>query len=80
MPPHPPARSRSNHQRVAEKAGADPTLLRRAIQEQLALLGGGGGGPGGMAAALAAALVRVKASCSFEEFVAATRTLLLFVG
>lgn len=69
--------------------GADPAGLRRAIQEQLALLGppasgaaggGSGGGPGPMATALAAALGRVKAGCSFGEFVAAAKTLLVFVG
>lgn len=63
--------------------GADPAGLRRDILEQLTLLGAppsGGAGPGPMAAALAAALGRVKAGCSFEEFVAAAKTLLVFVG
>lgn len=71
-----------NQQKVAEKVGADPAGLRRAILEQLTLLGAppSGAGPGPMAAALAAALGRVKAGCSFEEFVAAAKTLLVFVG
>lgn len=74
---------------MAEKVGADPAGLRRSIQEQLSLLrvpasgsagGSSAGGPGPMATALAKALGHVKAGCSFEQFVAAAKTLLLFVG
>jgi hypothetical protein len=76
---------------VGELRGADQAGLRRAITAQLALLGslgggasgGGGAGSGGrgpMAAALAAALARVKAGCSYGEFVAAARTLLAYVA
>jgi hypothetical protein len=71
---------------VAELRGADQAGLRRAIQQQLALLGpaagggGGGGGSGALVTALASALARVKAGCSYDEFVAAAKTLLTFVG
>lgn len=69
---------------MGELRGADQAGLRRAIQQQLSQLGpggsGGGGGRGPMAAALVAALARVKAACSFEEFVTAASTLLTFVG
>jgi hypothetical protein len=69
---------------VGELRGADQAGLRRAIQQQLALLGpaagSGGGGSGALVTALAAALARVKAGCSYDEFVAAAKTLLTFVG
>jgi hypothetical protein len=69
---------------VGELRGADEAGLRRAIQQQLALLGpaagGGGGGSGALVTALASALARVKAGCSYDEFVAAAKTLLTFVG
>ncbi|PRW57641.1 Thioredoxin chloroplastic [Chlorella sorokiniana] len=80
-------------QKVGELRGADPAGLRRAIDQQLALLGpssGGAstsGGASGMSAAgmamcnaLAQALARVKAGCSYDEFVAAAKTLLTFVS
>lgn len=76
-----------SQRKVAEKVGADQAGLRRAIQEQLAQMGpaGGGGsgasgsGPGPMAVSLATALGRVKQGCTFAEFVAAAKTLVLFV-
>ncbi|GAB4821159.1 hypothetical protein N2152v2_008205 [Parachlorella kessleri] len=82
-------------QRVAEFRGANRPQLLATIQEQLALLpsragtpgvaaGTGSaapvGPPGPMAIALAQALGRVRSSCSFEDFVAAARTLLTFVS
>lgn len=57
--------------------GADPNGLRSAIQRELALLAPGGRD---LAASLAGALARVKAGCTFQEFVAAAKTLLTFVG
>lgn len=77
-----------NQQKVEEQQGANQANLRRVIQQQLAQLGpaaggggvGGSGGPGPLVTALAAALGRVKAGCSFDEFVAAAKTLLTFVG
>ena len=69
---------------MGELRGADEAGLGRAIQQQLALLGpaagGGGGGSGALVTALASALARVKAGCSYDEFVAAAKTLLTFVG
>ena len=69
---------------MAELRGADQAGLRRAIQQQLVLLGpaasGSGGGSGALVTALASALARVKAGCSYDEFVAAAKTLLTFVG
>lgn len=71
---------------MAEKVGADQAGLRRAIQEQLAQLGpaagasSSGSGRGPMATSLVTALGRVKAGCTYDEFVAAAKTLLLFVG
>lgn len=69
--------------KVAELRGADPHGLEAVIRQELAALGGGGGsGPAGgaMAQTLAAALARVKAGCSFDEFIAAAKVLLHFVG
>ena len=92
IPPLPPplrrhflSTSRRAQQKVAELRGANQGGLRQAIQQQLALLGpsgGGGSGAGGLAMvnALASALARVKAECSYDEFVAAAKTLLVFVG
>lgn len=66
---------------MAELRGANPAGLRAAVQEQLALLGPARPAGGlAMVNAVAAALARVKAGCSYDEFVAAARTLLTFVG
>lgn len=65
-------------QKVATLRGANPAAIRQAITEQLALLGGGAGtheGPGALAKALATALAKVKASCSYEDFLAAAKAL-----
>lgn len=66
---------------MAELRGADQRGLRAAVQEQLALLGPAQATGGlAMVNAVAAALARVKAGCTYDEFVAAARTLLTFVG
>ena len=65
---------------VATLRGANPPALRQAIAEQLSQLGGAHDPPGVLASALASALAHVKNNCSFPEFLAAAKALLVYVG
>jgi len=68
---------------AATLRGASPASLRQAIAQQLEILGPSAGtqdAPGALASALVAALKKVKATCSFHEFIAATKALLVYAG
>ena len=59
--------------------GANPPALRQAITKHLAQLGPAAGNQN-LALSLAQALSKVKAGCSFDQFLTASKTLAAYVG